>query len=138
MMFAIERLLKASLLVVGVLVVGLGMYAAFQIQEIDAHNANEPPRHRHYELLEVKWGICGPFVLTWTEGKYRYTEACYGFYYHKFRGYEHGVDAVSCIACGRAVTSRKAHWVDHMYGKCGYWSCLYSSCPSHSGNYDDN
>ena len=38
MMFAIERLLKAMLLVVGVLAVGLGLYAAFQIQEADAHN----------------------------------------------------------------------------------------------------
>ncbi|MYE89329.1 hypothetical protein F4X33_10075 [Candidatus Poribacteria bacterium] len=37
-MFIIKGRLKVALLVVGVLVVGLGMYAGFQVQEAEAHS----------------------------------------------------------------------------------------------------
>ena len=39
-MFAINGRLKVSLLVVGVLVVGLGIYGAFQVQEATANNSS--------------------------------------------------------------------------------------------------
>ena len=39
-MFATKGRLKVSLLVVGVLVVGLGMYGAFQLQEVEANNSS--------------------------------------------------------------------------------------------------
>lgn len=130
--------LKMMVLIVGVLAVGLGLYVGFQTQEVDAHSENDPPTHLHYELLEEKWGFCGASYLTWPCGEWMCREACFGVYYQKVRYKQHGVDSTSCPACGQDVSTRKEHWVDHMYGKCGYWSCLYSSCPSHSGNYDDN
>ena len=39
-MFATKGRLKVSLLVVGVLIVGLGMYAGFQVQDADAHGTH--------------------------------------------------------------------------------------------------
>ena len=88
-MLVISRSLKAMVLIVGVLVVGLGIYGAFQIHNADADTPDACSQYRHkdagnalvYDYVHhqshhnvwsatIRCGFCGgPTRVTWVDYK---------------------------------------------------------------------
>lgn len=64
-MFAVKGRLKVTLLIVGVLVLGLGLHAAFQVQEVEAHPhpgwSCSDARSICCNAIHVAQQICGTF-----------------------------------------------------------------------------
>lgn len=123
-MFATKGRLKVTLLVVGILVVGLGMYAAFQVQEADAH---KPDPILYYDLKdhEYKWkdmstgttsGTCSYCGHSTTIHRTRVREECWNRTktYHRVLGYHH-----------KHLTSLK--WARY-YWRIDSVTCSNSSC----------
>ena len=122
-MFGTKGRLTVSLLVVGLVVQGFLMPTT-----IESHSDNEEPYTNHYEVLESGWAICTPFYYAKKVGDWWYREYCIFAYYEKARWQNyHGVDPVTCSACGQEVDSSSEHWVsDSSCDWGGYYSCISS------------
>ena len=121
-MFATKGQLQVALFVVGVLVVGLGLYAAFQVDDAEAHNENSPPEHTHTVLVQTKVGYCGSFSMTfWYENGNLWVEYCSIVIYRKAYFETHGVYEPPDISC-----KCTPHGPDY---------CPCSHCYEHNCNY---
>ena len=125
-MFAIKGRLKVTLLVIGIF--AGGVYILLMPITAESHSNNEEPYTNHKQILEQKYGFCGASYLIWKVGDWWYREACLVIYWEKARWQNyHGVNPLTCSACGQKVDSSGEHWVsDSTCDWGGYYSCISS------------
>ena len=99
-MMLTSRSLKVMVHIVGVLVVGWGMIAVFQVDDAVADNENEPPQHTHTVTVQTKVGYCGgPTIVFWYENGNLWWEYCTFLIYKKGYFETHGVYEPPSMSC---------------------------------------
>ena len=79
-MNAIKGRLKVALLVVGVLVVGLGMYTAFQVQEVEANNSSASCFLKSHISFVLQYTVLSRFSTGATQKVKTICTDCWAFY----------------------------------------------------------